>query len=133
MGLEKEISEYRVSSVLNSDRKQFGKKYLFDGVDETCWNSDQGCPQWIQFSFPSPTKLSKLSVQFQGGFVGKECILQELDSSEQPQQFEFYPQDINSLQEFQCNPPLTSKGFKLIFKSSTDFYGRIILYHLKLE
>ena len=32
---------FRVSSVLNRDVKQFGKKYLFDGEEETCWNSDQ--------------------------------------------------------------------------------------------
>ena len=32
---------YRVSSVLNRDVKQFGKKYMFDGDLETCWNSDQ--------------------------------------------------------------------------------------------
>uniref|UniRef100_A0A4X2M8B4 Nuclear receptor 2C2 associated protein n=1 Tax=Vombatus ursinus TaxID=29139 RepID=A0A4X2M8B4_VOMUR len=31
----------RVSSVLNRDVKQFGKKNLFDEQDETCWNSDQ--------------------------------------------------------------------------------------------
>lgn len=31
----------RVSSVLNRDNKQFGKKFMFDDQDETCWNSDQ--------------------------------------------------------------------------------------------
>ena len=31
----------RVSSVLNRDVKQFGKKYMFDSNEETCWNSDQ--------------------------------------------------------------------------------------------
>ena len=31
----------RVSSVLNRDTKQFGKKFMFDGQEETCWNSDQ--------------------------------------------------------------------------------------------
>uniref|UniRef100_A0A8U7NF03 Nuclear receptor 2C2 associated protein n=1 Tax=Corvus moneduloides TaxID=1196302 RepID=A0A8U7NF03_CORMO len=30
-----------VSSVLNRDVKQFGKQHLFDGSEETCWNSDQ--------------------------------------------------------------------------------------------
>ncbi len=30
-----------MSSVLNRDVKQFGKKFLFDGVEETCWNTDQ--------------------------------------------------------------------------------------------
>ncbi|CAO2612622.1 Nuclear receptor 2C2-associated protein [Lemmus lemmus] len=31
----------RVSSVLNRNSRQFGKKYLFDEDEETCWNSDQ--------------------------------------------------------------------------------------------
>ena len=30
-----------MSSVLNRDVKQFGKKFMFDGEEETCWNSDQ--------------------------------------------------------------------------------------------
>ncbi len=29
----------RVSSTLHEDVKQFGKQHLFDGNDETCWNS----------------------------------------------------------------------------------------------
>ena len=32
---------HRVSSVLNRDIKQFGKRCMFDGLEETCWNSDQ--------------------------------------------------------------------------------------------
>ena len=31
----------RVSSTLNRDTKQFGKKFMFDNREETCWNSDQ--------------------------------------------------------------------------------------------
>lgn len=31
----------RVSSVLNRDVKQFGKKFMFDCSEESCWNSDQ--------------------------------------------------------------------------------------------
>lgn len=27
--------------MLNRDVKQFGKKFMFDGNEETCWNSDQ--------------------------------------------------------------------------------------------
>lgn len=27
--------------MLNRDVKQFGKKHMFDGNEETCWNSDQ--------------------------------------------------------------------------------------------
>lgn len=32
---------FRVSSVLNRDVKQYGKKYMFDINEDTCWNSDQ--------------------------------------------------------------------------------------------
>lgn len=30
---------YRVSSVLNNDQKSYGKRCMFDGNEETCWNS----------------------------------------------------------------------------------------------
>lgn len=31
----------RVSSVLNRDCNHYGKKYMFDKNEDTCWNSDQ--------------------------------------------------------------------------------------------
>ena len=37
------ISLKRVSSVLNKDNKSYGKQFLCDGKEETCWNSDQVC------------------------------------------------------------------------------------------
>ena len=39
--LNRSIVSYSVSSVLNRDVKQYGKKFLFDKKDDTCWNSDQ--------------------------------------------------------------------------------------------
>ena len=41
----------KVSSVLNRNVKEFGKKHLFDGNEDTCWNSEQGSPQWIHIVF----------------------------------------------------------------------------------
>lgn len=32
---------YRVSSTLNNDHKNYGKKNMFDGNEETCWNSSE--------------------------------------------------------------------------------------------
>lgn len=32
---------FRVSSVLNRDVNQYGKKFMFDECEDTCWNSDQ--------------------------------------------------------------------------------------------
>ena len=75
----------KVSSTLNRDTKQFGKKFLFDGREETCWNSDQvgmtferfldhllmqtclqGSPQWVSLEFEHPVTVSALCLQFQG-------------------------------------------------------------------
>ena len=36
----------RVSSVLNKDTKQYGKRHMFDGQAETCWNSDEVRSTW---------------------------------------------------------------------------------------
>uniref|UniRef100_T1IWQ7 F5/8 type C domain-containing protein n=1 Tax=Strigamia maritima TaxID=126957 RepID=T1IWQ7_STRMM len=90
-----------VSSVLNKDVKQFGKKYIFDNRDDTCWNSDQGSPQWILIEFPSAVEIREIHIQFQGGFSGKDCWLEG---------------------KFEVTP-VSLKYLKLIFNSSTDFFG----------
>ena len=41
---EDRFSALTVSSVLDKKHKEYGKKFLYDGKDETCWNSDQGLP-----------------------------------------------------------------------------------------
>ncbi|KAK1342477.1 hypothetical protein QTO34_015242 [Cnephaeus nilssonii] len=56
----------RVSSVLNRNTRQFGKKHLFDQDEETCWNSDQGPSQWVILEFPQRIRVSQLQIQFQG-------------------------------------------------------------------
>jgi len=35
------ICKISVSSVLDRNAKEYGKKYLLDGREDTCWNSDQ--------------------------------------------------------------------------------------------
>jgi len=130
-----DILEYKVSSVLNSDRKVYGKKFLFDGKDETCWNSDQGLPQWIHFKFAEPKTITMLRLQFQGGFAGKECELEDLSNTNPDKEvprFQFTPSDINKVQEFHLPSEMTSADFRLNFKTTTDFYGRIIIYQFDI-
>jgi len=120
----------RVSSTLNRDTKQFGKKYLFDGRDETCWNSDQGSPQWVSLEFEQPVAVSAFALQFQGGFGGKEC---EVEVEGTTKVLDFYPEDTNKLQTFYLKEQLNCvKKLRIAFNSSTDFYGRITLYQLEL-
>ena len=39
--LEKETCKISVSSVLDRNGKEYGKQFLLDGEEDTCWNSDQ--------------------------------------------------------------------------------------------
>ncbi|VDI16808.1 nuclear receptor 2C2-associated protein-like [Mytilus galloprovincialis] len=123
-------SKIRVSSVLNRDTKQFGKKYLVDEEDDTCWNSDQGSPQWIAVEFDEEELITEIRIKFQGGFAGRECWAERLDTSEKI--IEFYPDDVNSLQSFKLDKPHHVKKIKVIFNNSTDFFGRITIYQFDI-
>eukprot|EP00064_Thunnus_orientalis_P007018 superscaffoldBa00000756_g7037 len=132
----------RVSSVLNRDVKQYGKKYMFDCNEETCWNSDQGECQWVTLEFPQAVRVSQLKVQFQGGFSSKTCRLEGyLKDGDFTVISDFYPEDNNSLQisfiltmqhlseEIRLEAPVVDK-LKIMFENSADFFGRIIVYSL---
>ncbi|KAF6306797.1 nuclear receptor 2C2 associated protein [Rhinolophus ferrumequinum] len=89
----------RVSSVLNRNTRQFGKKHLFDQNEETCWNSDQGPCQWVILEFPQRIRVSQLQIQFQGGFSSRRGCLEGSQGSEAFNKIvDFYPDDNNSLQ-----------------------------------
>lgn len=57
--------------MLNHDTTEYGKKHLFDGKPETCWNSEPGTPQYIQIEFASPVSVRQLVILGQGGFCPK--------------------------------------------------------------
>ncbi|KAF1565626.1 UNVERIFIED_CONTAM: Nuclear receptor 2C2-associated protein, partial [Eudyptes pachyrhynchus] len=124
----------RVSSVLNRDVKQFGKKHMFDRSEETCWNSDQGTCQWVTLDFPRTVKVSQLHIQFQGGFSSRLCTLEGCRAGEGLVKIsDLYPEDINAMQisfaAFQVEETVLDK-LKITFENSTDFFGRIVVYHL---
>uniref|UniRef100_A0A8D0L638 Nuclear receptor 2C2-associated protein n=1 Tax=Sphenodon punctatus TaxID=8508 RepID=A0A8D0L638_SPHPU len=122
----------RVSSVISRDVKQFGKKYMFDSNEETCWNSDQGSTQWLTLEFPQTVTVSHVQIQFQGGFASRLCRLEGCRKGEELATVsDFYPEDVNSLQSFEVGPATLDK-LKLTFENSTDFFGRIVVYHLSL-
>ncbi|XP_071512029.1 nuclear receptor 2C2-associated protein-like [Diadema antillarum] len=123
----------RVSSVLNRDVKQFGKKFLFDNNEETCWNSDQGKPQWVYVEFQEPSHLKELHLQFQGGFASKTCWVEgSLQGDDASKVMDFYPKDDNTLQIFHFPDGTRASSVKIVFAESTDFFGRITLYKLDI-
>ncbi|KAF9786766.1 galactose-binding domain-like protein [Thelephora terrestris] len=131
-------TQIKVSSTLN---KSVGKTYLTDGNPETCWTSQQGLPQTIQLMFPSPVIPRQVSITFQGGFVGTCCSIHVASptSNEWEIAAKIFPEDNNRPQSFTLTPDssnLLDAGvgkLKLIFEESSDFFGRITIYDLRLE
>jgi hypothetical protein len=130
-----------VSSTLNRDIKQNGKSFMFDDRLDTCWSSDQGNQQWVSIEFEQPVTLNAIAIQFQGGFVAKSCeLIMEsklvcLDEKLENTLFmeTFYPEDINPEQSFKLNQHRENIfKLKLKFNESSDFFGRIVIYSLKL-
>ncbi|KAL2726582.1 hypothetical protein V1478_006860 [Vespula squamosa] len=121
----------RVSSVINKDTRNYGKQYMFDDSNETCWNSDAGMQQWIRINFEKMCVISGFEIEFQGGFAGKDCYVEIGDNNDSTVIVErFFPRDANGVQCFVLKNTVTGKSFKLIFNESTDLFGRIIVYKL---
>jgi len=132
--IAKERITVKVSSVLGRDVKSYGKQYIFDNCEDTCWNSDQGLPQWIAVSFSSKIPVSQFMIQFQGGFAAKEIQLQrvpEAGSANTEVVEMFFPEDSNGVQTFSLtHGPVSTDNLRFTFLESTDMFGRIIVYQL---
>ena len=79
---------------------------------------------------------------FQGGFVGTRCAVQipSLDGAKDWQILSnIYPEDVNRRQVFVLKPigavdlERGVAGLRLLFEESSDFFGRITVYDLKME
>ena len=67
----------RVSSVLNRDSSQFGKKFMFDKNEDTCWNSDQVCVVYIR-DFKIQRRDSNKNVAWNANLHKKESSEREI-------------------------------------------------------
>jgi hypothetical protein len=123
----------RASSVLKRNVKLYSPSYVFDGRDDTCWNSDAGSPQYLECEFEVAVDIDHIGVVFQGGFVGQECEAHVSSSAEDPLRYiaAFEPEDVNGEQIFSVSANRVQK-LRLIFNKSTDFYGRVTVYHLNV-
>lgn len=120
------LSSVKVQSVLNKNTKEYGKKFLTDGNEDTCWQSDKSdnLSQTILLKFDSLVNVSSIILNFQGGFAAKEVILSSGDQSRQ-----INPTDSNRTQKFEFSTLEKVENLKLVFKCY-DLYGRLIIYNL---
>lgn len=61
----------KVSSVLNNNTTDNGKQLMFDGEEDTCWNSAQGQAQYIFICFDGVCSIKQIELTAQGGFCPK--------------------------------------------------------------
>ncbi|KAF9951771.1 Nuclear receptor 2C2-associated protein [Mortierella alpina] len=114
----------KVSSVLNRETALYGKQFLTDNSEETCWNSESGTPQFIVIDFGRKVQIEAIQLMFQGGFVGKTCqVLAWTDQAEFT--------DMMRFPVAEADRQATSR-IKIVFESSTDFFGRITVYKLDI-
>lgn len=95
----------------------------------------QGLPQFIQLFFKDSVIPKRLTITFQGGFVGTRCAVTMPDREILTM---IYPEDVNRQQVFdlpQSHPNIVDgiSALKLVFEESSDFFGRITVYDLKVE
>lgn len=84
-----------------------------------------------------------MKIKFQGGFVGSVMTISlENSNNENVYKKSFYPDDINDMQTFELNDNVSTSSdnalgnirkVSIIFEKSSDFFGRIIIYHLELS
>ena len=127
--------KHKVSSVLNRS-SEFKSEHMFTGEETTCWNSDQGTPQFIIFDFLEAVTVSEIRIMFQGGFVGVsglvEASVNPLDQYILLTTLDNNIENSNELQVLPLPPSANFQYLRITFTSSTDFYGRITIYKLEV-
>ena len=113
------VSSVNPSSVFRSS------DFLND--NDECWYSDAGEFQSILVDFEEVRTVSKLSIQYQGGFAALN-----IDIKTPTTLINHMTEDINQIQYVIFNP-ITTQKLKLIFTNLSDPYGRLIVYRLMFE
>lgn len=86
----------------------------------------------MSLEFPQCVQITQLQVQFQGGFSSRHSCLEGSRGGEALSKIvDFYPEDTNALQTFSI-PTMEVDRLKLTFEDTTDFFGRVVIYHLRV-
>lgn len=98
----------------------------------------QGLPQFIQLRFENAVIPRRISLMFQGGFVGTRCAILASFSTESAKEWRplmsIYPENVNRRQTFDIHSSNAGvRTIKLVFEESSDFFGRITVYDLRIE
>ncbi len=80
--------------------------------------------------------IESVNIQFQGGFVGEQCSFILFHDAREVGRHPFFPSNSNARQCFIVSydtlPIPAVTRLKLHFGTSTDFYGRLVVYDLQV-
>lgn len=83
--------------------------------------------------FDQEETVCAFQIQFQGGFVGCDCHVEVGPKNTSLKKTEpFYPEDSNCIQWFKLKNSVKTKVVRLVFNSSSDLFGRVIVYKLEI-
>lgn len=134
----------RASSTWKHDTRKFGPLNALNNNTEDAWKSAQSEESdplaYFEIDFHRPVQVSELRLQFQGGFVGMDCIVYQKNDEttdwEECEDLFIDPIDSNEVQTFESDADDAMSGkcssLRIEFGRSTDFYGRIVIYSLEV-
>lgn len=127
-------TKIKARTVLNKSAEYVARNVL-DGKADTCWNSDQGAPQYLLLDFEKGVSVDKITIAFQGGFVGQDVDISIGDSIDNLSQIALWEtlEDNNEPQNLDIpNKSSSGRYVKINFPRSTDFYCRVTVYNLEI-
>jgi hypothetical protein len=141
--------KHRASSTWKHDTRKFGPLNAINNNTEDAWKSAQSEEgsdplAYFEIDFHRPVRVNELRIQFQGGFVGMDCIVYQKCGNENNDDWEecedlfLDPIDSNEVQTFASeeeeddNAGGKCNAIRIEFGRSTDFYGRIVIYSLEV-
>ena len=112
---------------------------------KNCWNSEPSKNDsdtvYYTIYFNRDVLIEELKIQFQGGFVGDECLLYVMKDGNnwiELQNAMLEPEDSTEVQMFDLKEEESDEtkrqcqALKLKFESSSDFYGRVTIYKIEV-
>ena len=147
----------RASSTWQHDTRKFGPQHALDSQSMDAWKSapsEGSNPMaYYEIHFRRLVLVREIRVQFQGGFVGMDCIVykkkrlhnnNDSDQSDNDEEWEeleeifMDPRETNEVQIFHADEDMISNeknpctALRIEFGKGTDFYGRIVIYSLEV-
>lgn len=155
--IELVIIHARASSIWQHDTRQFGPQHALDSQSMDAWKSapseDSNPLAYYEIHFHRPVNVREMRVQFQGGFVGMDCIVfqkkfekshesKKCDDGQEWEELEelfLDPIESNDIQTFPVDEDMIPNesndpciALRIEFSKSTDFYGRIVIYSVEV-